>query len=256
MIVFLLSLTQYSCGQTKTEQNVEKLSFKINHKERYSKVISDSTNKLIDRIEKLEVAYTGWGCKCPQWIRTKDLNSNDTTKAFIDYHFYIEPATEDLKLPIYFDSFRHLLNIEGQFYEKEDYPQGTIEGKEPMPKAKVFRYTKINVIDKPDFKPINKVETLTLVYSGLNCICAQWSETKYSDDPEKKVYYWLEAASEKLIQAETLCSGKELPVKVRVSGQIVSDIGFPKTKQLSNVRHADAGNVFRYTKIKVIKNGE
>ncbi len=257
LIIFLLNFSLTSCcGQTQTEKKYEKTFPKINPRERYPKVISDSTNKLTDRIEKLEVAYTAWGCKCPQWIQTKDLHSTDTTKAFIDFHFYIEPAAQGLKLPIYFNSFRHILKIEGQFYEKEDYPQGTIGSKEPMPKAKVFRYTNFKVLDNPDFKSDNKVETLTLVYNALACTCAQWSEAKYADVPDKRIYYWLEAASEELIQADTLFNGTDLPLQIRVTGRIVSESGFPKTKHLANVSHEDAGNVFRYTKIKIIKNGD
>ncbi|MBK9565876.1 MAG: hypothetical protein IPO37_12050 [Saprospiraceae bacterium] len=72
-----------------------------------------------------------------------------------------------------------------------------------MPKAKVFRYTNFKVPDNPDFKSDNKVETLTLVYNALTCTCAQWSEAKYADAPDKRIYYWLEAASEELIQADT-----------------------------------------------------
>ena len=254
LTIFLLNLVLSSCGQTPTEKKYQRTSSQINKAEWYSKVISDSTNRLTGKIENLEVAYTVWGCKCPQWIRTKDLNSNDTTKAFIDFHLYIEPANIDLKLPIYFDSYRHLLKIEGQFYENENYPQGTIENKEPMPKAKVFRYTKLNVIDKSDFKSYNKHETLTLIYNARSCTCAQWSEIKYADFPDRKNYYWLEAASEKLIQADTLHNVIGLPLKILVTGQIVSEIGFPKTKHLPNVRQTDAGMVFKYTEIKILKN--
>ncbi len=43
-----------------------------------------------------------------------------------------------------------LLKIKGQFYEKEDYPQGTIEMEEPMAKAKVFRYSELTILNKND----------------------------------------------------------------------------------------------------------
>ena len=136
-----------SCStQTKKQTNN---SIQQNQQEKkYTKVISDSTNILTGKIEDLEVEYTVWGCACPQWIKTKDQNLKDTTIKFIDLHFYIEPADRELDLPIYFDAFRHRLKIEGQFYERKDYPQGTIEMEEPMPKAKVFRYTKIQVVDQ------------------------------------------------------------------------------------------------------------
>ncbi len=110
------------------------------------KVISDSTNKLIDTYENLEIEYTVWGCACPNWIQAKDVN--DTTKNYLKLHFYIEPANNSLELPVSFDAFRHRLKVSGQFYEREDFPQGTSEMEEKMPKAKVFRYTKLEIIDR------------------------------------------------------------------------------------------------------------
>jgi hypothetical protein len=61
LTIFLLNISLTTCcGQTQTEKKYEKIFPKINPRERFSKVISDSTNKLTDRIEKLEVAYTAW----------------------------------------------------------------------------------------------------------------------------------------------------------------------------------------------------
>ena len=143
LTILLYSLTLISCRQTETKKKIDKLA-----ENKYTKVISDSTNKLTDKIENLEIEYTVWGCACPNWIQTKDNINNDTTKNYLKLHFYIEPANNTLELPIYFDAFKHRLKITGQFYEREDYPQGTIEMEEKMPKAKVFRYTKIEVIQK------------------------------------------------------------------------------------------------------------
>lgn len=146
--LLLFCLTIFSCSQVKTEKPLEKVVEKKVVEKKYSKIISDSTNKLSGKIEKLEVSYTVWGCACPQWIQTKDTaHQNNPETKFIDYHFYLEPANEKLELPDYFDAFKHIVKIEGQFYEREDYPQGTIEMEEPMPKAKVFRYTKFEILE-------------------------------------------------------------------------------------------------------------
>lgn len=141
LIIVLCSLVLISCGQTSIKKKVDKIE-----EYKYTKVISDSTNKLTGKVEDLEIEYTVWGCACPNWIKTRDNINNDTTKNFLQLHFYIEPAHKVLELPMYFDAFKHRLKVSGQFYEKEDYPQGTIEMEEKMPKAKVFRYTKIEVI--------------------------------------------------------------------------------------------------------------
>ena len=251
----LFALTFSSCGQTKTEQKPDSKKSKKQVEKKYSKVISDSTNILTDKVENLEVKYTVWGCACPQWIQTKDNENNDTTKNYLKLHFYIEPADKTLELPIYFDAFRHRLKITGQFYEKEDYPKGTIEMEESMPKAKVFRYSKIEVIDKPNFKADTKIETLTLIYNAISCTCAQWSETRFSNEIEQKKYYWLEQANEKLINADTLFNGEHLPVIIKVTGQFVTENGFPK-RELAKVGQDEAGRVFRYTKIEIIQNGQ
>ena len=180
--ILLFSLTLVSCGQTKTKQQTEQKELQKQVDSKYDKVISDSTNKLTDKIENLEIEYTVWGCACPNWIQTKDNEDDDTTKSYLKLHFYIEPANKSLELSIYFDAFRHRLKITGQFYVKEDYPQGTVETEEKMSKAKVFRYTKIEVIDNPNFKPESKIQTLTLIYNAIACTCAQWSETKFDDN--------------------------------------------------------------------------
>ena len=150
LTISLCSLTLISYGQPETKHKANKIGENKQVEDKFTKVISDSTNKLTNKVENLEIEYTVWGCACPNWIQTKDNRNNDTTKNFLGFHFYIEPANKTLELPIYFDAYKHKLKVSGQFYEREDYPQGTIEMEEPMPKAKVFRYTKVEVIDKSD----------------------------------------------------------------------------------------------------------
>jgi len=254
-IIFFLSLILVSCGQTKTKHKTNQTEPKQQVENKYNKIISDSTNKLTGKIENLEIEYTVWGCACPQWIKRKDLELNDTTIKFIDKHFYIEPADSTLEFPIYFDPFRHNVKLQGQFYERKDYPQGTIEMEEPMPKAKVFHYSSMEVVDKPNFKPGSKIETLTLIFNAISYSCAQWSETRFSSEIENKQYYWLEPANNNLIKADTLFNGEDLPVIIKVTGRIVTENGFPK-RELTKVGEEDAGKVFRYTKIEVIQNGQ
>jgi len=116
-------------------------------------------------------------------------------------------------------------------------------------------YTKNEAIDEPDLESEGKIETLTLIYNAISCTCAQWSETRFNNMPDKKIYYWLEPADKKLINADTLFNGENLPVIIKVTGQISNKKGFPKNRNLAKVEAA-AGNVFRYTKIEVIKNGQ
>ena len=252
LTILFFSLTLVSCGQLKNEKQEETKEFKKQNEKNYNNIISDSTNKLTDKVENLELEYTVWGCVCPEWIKSNDNYNSDSTKNYYNLHFYIEPKEDELELPIYFDAFRHRIKVKGSFYEKEDYPKGSVEGEQRMPKAKVFQYTEIKVIDKPNYKPDTKIETLILEYNAISCTCAKWSETKYSISNDKKNYLWLEPANEKLIQADTLFDGEKLLIRIKVTGQIVSENGFPK-RELQKVGQDEAGKVFRYTKIEVLK---
>lgn len=246
-IIFLLGLLLISCKETKKEK-------RIGNKILKSKVISNSTNKLSDKIENLEVEYTVFGCACPNWIRIDDLKSH-TDNGIKNLYFYIEPADKNLELPVYFDAFRHYLKIKGQFYIKEDYPKGTIENEEYLPKAKVFRYTEMEVVDKPTFKADTKIETLVLNYNAIPCTCAKWSDARFDkkERPDKKDYYWLEPANKKLLDADKLFNGRNLPIRIKITGQIISENGFPKKNNLSKTNENEAGKVFRYTTIEVLK---
>lgn len=110
------------------------------------KIISDSTNQLEAKIQTLKLQYTLWGCACPEWITISDALKYSGTNAFFKHHIYIERATPSLYYPdSNFEFNKQKVIVTGQFYEREDYPKGTIETEEKLPKAKVFRYTKIKV---------------------------------------------------------------------------------------------------------------
>lgn len=254
LTLILFSLIIVSCQQTSEEKTIKQTT-KNTKEHRYTKVISDSTNTLTNRVENLDVEYTVWECVCPNWIRTIDKKRSDSTKSLLGLHFYIEPANKNLELPHHFDAFTHYLKIKGQFYEKEDYPKGTVETEEPMSKAKVFRYTELEVLNKANIKPVNNTQSMTLTYNAISCDCAQWSEVRFDNYPDKRVYYWLQPATVKLLNANTLFDGENLPVKIKVKGRIVNDNGFPRGKNLSKVGRDAAGTVFEYTDIEVLSNG-
>jgi len=251
LTILFFSLTLVSCEHTKTKQQLGKTASQNQDEKKHNQSTTNPTNK----VEDLEVEYIVRSCAYPNWTRTEDTKNNEAVNNYLNLYFYIEPANYSLEL-IYFDPFRHKLKLTGQFYEREDYIQKIIKMEEPMLKAKVFRYTKIEAIDNPNFKPNSKIETLTLSYNAISCPCAQWSESRFNNFPEKRVNYWLEPANQNIINADTLFNGKDLPVKIKVTGQIISETGFPKNKNLEKVGLDEAGKVFRYTKIEVIRNGQ
>ena len=96
----------------------------------------------------------------------------------------------------------------------------------------------------------SEIQTLTLSYNAFSCTCAQWSESKFDKDTIKGIHYWLEPVSTLLVNADTLFYG-ELPLQIQVTGQVVSDYGYPKAK----ISLDEEAKIFRYTNIKVLKNG-
>lgn len=94
-------------------------------------------------------------------------------------------------------------------------------------------------------------KTLTLYYNVISCTCAQWSE---DTEKENKDYYYLEPSNDNLMSVDTLFDGEHLPVIVEVTGRVVQTKGYPKG--FKPTKGADPGNVFRYTKIRVLQNGE
>ena len=90
------------------------------------------------------------------------------------------------------------------------------------------------------------------MYNAISCSCAQWSEAKYSDYPDKRKYFYLERASNKLLDADSLFQGENLPIRIRVRDKVVNEYGYAKGYD-SIKGKGDPAIVFRYTELKVIK---
>lgn len=218
-----------------------------------------NTNTLTGKTETLKLHYIAWGCTCANWATPEVLDKyNDDQGRLVDslaeHCIFIEPATKALELPLYFDPGRHEIVVTGQFYKKPDYPIDTVKTDEQLDKARVFRYTNIKVSnrDTADYSP-NKDTIVTLSYNAIGCTCAQWSYSSKDGDTSREFLY-LEPASDKLINADSLYKGNNLPLQIQVTGQIITDDGYPTgfhpTKSIPK-----PGIVFRYTKIKVLGNG-
>lgn len=118
------------------------------------KDISDPTNTLNGKTETLELSYIVWGCACASWVTHADFKKYEDDK-LAEHCIFIEPANKDSELPLYFDPGLHNIKVTGQFYIRPDYPKGTPKGEEQLDKAKVFRYTKIEVFRKDNAEFIN-----------------------------------------------------------------------------------------------------
>ena len=90
-------------------------------------------------------------------------------------------------------------------------------------------------------------------YNAIECTCAQWTETIKGIDTER-VYYFMQPANDKLINADKLWKGNNIPLEIQVKGQIVSYSGYPTGYPIKG--DSKPAIVFRYTDIKVIENGK
>jgi hypothetical protein len=216
------------------------------------KDISDSTNTLNFKTETLRLNYIVWGCACANWITPSDFKKYQDDK-LAEHCIFIEPANKDLELPIYFDPERHFIKVTGQFYLRPGYPKGTILSEEHLDKAKILRYTELQIEDKVLGSNLKNEKTLILYYNAIACPCPQWSALKFNNNPKDRLYY-LERTSNKLIEADSLYDGIHLPVKIKVTGEVVSENGYPKG--FNSTKGTEAGKVFRYKKIKVINRGK
>ena len=129
----------------------------VSSKKNFTKdiIISDSTKILEPKIQTLKLQYIDWSCACANWITHSDYKRFEDTGRLSDHCIFIEPANLSLALPD--DNVRYdVIKVTGQFYVRKDYPKGTIKMEENLDKAKVFRYTKIEVITKRKWKDIFK----------------------------------------------------------------------------------------------------
>jgi hypothetical protein len=148
-LIVLMFTISCSDNSERTDKEPQAIVKDTTAAKRNSKIISDATNTLESKIQHLELEYIIWDYSFPNWITTEDRNKYYTKELLEAHSFYIEPANSSLNLPdsaFRFD--KDNIKVTGQFYVRKDYPQGTIELEEPMVKAKVFRYTKIEVVKK------------------------------------------------------------------------------------------------------------
>jgi hypothetical protein len=140
LFIACILFTTLQCGNSNNMANIKPKATKL-------KDISNAHNTLSGNVETIEAHYIVFGCAGPNWITHTDYINNNCSKKFKELYFYIEPADSTLALPATFDAYKHRVILQGQFYKNADYAKGTIEGEELMPKAKVFRYTQLQIVE-------------------------------------------------------------------------------------------------------------
>ncbi len=113
---------------------------------------SDQPTKLSNKPEIIEVSYVNWACNCADFIETTFYKSNPNYEIKEEDCIFIEAADSSIEVPISFYTEGHFeknLRLTGQFYLDKGVPN-TYEFATPgtADKARVFHYTKIEIIDK------------------------------------------------------------------------------------------------------------
>ena len=146
LIVFLLVLGSCSSKPETAAAPVQEIAGEE------PQVITDPANQLESKVQKLELRAIG--ISGPIWISAELLKKyeNKRTKPgeMLEHCIYIEPADSTLIVPESFDPGRQKIVVEGQFYVHNDYPKGTIRTEDNEPKARVFRYSKLEVVAYAD----------------------------------------------------------------------------------------------------------
>lgn len=105
-------------------------------------------NRLVEKEQTIELSYIAWACDCASWATLEDIrkyhdNSGDT---LADLSIFIEPADTSLSLPDTLGYNGDIIKFTGQFYKEKGFPK-EYRSQEKPDKARVFRYTKYQVIE-------------------------------------------------------------------------------------------------------------
>lgn len=233
---------------------------------------STSSNKLDGKIQTVEFHYIMWACKCANWAILDDINKYQDTGKLSDHCVFVEPADTFLILPDTLGYTGDVVQFTGQYYADKGYPNDYIKGEQQVDKAQVFRYTSYKIIkskysqsladqidsvkyfvDKGALSGLTK--TLDGSYAVNACTCPQWFETKKQTPFNEGVeYYYLEPNNSKILVADTLFNGSNIPIRIIVTGQFYSKKGYP-ANYFPAKGDPEPARVFRYDKIEIIQNG-
>jgi hypothetical protein len=105
------------------------------------------TKDLEDTVRTLDLTYIAWACECANWATEADINKaqNDLDK-LAENSIFVEPSYSKLEMPDTLGYTGDLIRFTGQFYKQKGYPKKYPRTEMQVDKAKVFRYTKYQII--------------------------------------------------------------------------------------------------------------
>jgi hypothetical protein len=107
---------------------------------------SNKMEDLEDNVRTLNLQFIAWGYNA-NWVIDTDLDQ------FFDNHdsltakaIFVEPAELKMTIPDTLGYGGDIVKFTGQFYKQMGYPKGTSEQEQKKGEARVFRYTKYEVL--------------------------------------------------------------------------------------------------------------
>ena len=211
-----------------------------------------------------------WACECANWA-TLDVIEKYEGDSLASHCVFVEPADSSLILSDTLGYTGDIVQFIGQYYVDKGYPKDYIKGEQQVDKAKVFRYTSFKIIKSNYSQSIadqidsakflldkgtlsRQTKTLDVSYVAIMCTCPQWFETKYANDTSNIEHFYLEPASDKIVAANRLYDGTNIPLRISVTGQFYSKKGYP-ANYFPTKGDPEPARVFRYDKLKFIQNG-
>lgn len=124
---------------------------------------------LEDKIKTLELTYIAWACDCANWSTDENLErySENIGDTLASKSIFIEPANNSLKLPDTLGYSNDRIKFTGQFYNKIGFPKDYNSFQDPD-KARVFRYTKYEVIRNNYRETIKNIPTVKISHPNID----------------------------------------------------------------------------------------
>jgi len=105
------------------------------------------TKELEDTIRTIDLTYIAWACQCAEWTTMADISRYQDTGKLSEHTIFIEAADSTLELADTLGYSGDFIRFTGQFYKDKGYPKNYPKTEMQVDKAKVFRYTKYEILE-------------------------------------------------------------------------------------------------------------
>ena len=109
---------------------------------------SVESNPVEERVQTIELEYVPWACDCANWATPPDIEKyyDNFGDSLSTLSIFVEPAESSIALPDTVSYLSSRIKFTGQFYKEKGYPKG-YNSDQPVEKARVFRYTKFEILN-------------------------------------------------------------------------------------------------------------